>query len=181
VVEGAYAVVTIDSTGVTLSGKMESGGTLHVPLSRIRLASAGFTESKSARLYELRLWVDGLPRPLQLCPHGVANHGPYKATVHALAAAMAEQGTLQRMHTGVSRFPLRSSVKQLMASRGHCGVPRAGSGDRAAMTWWHYIVIPKSSDFIRHAEVTGGHHRKRSQAPAAPIGRMTVNTNNSRP
>lgn len=142
--EGAYAVVAIDSTGVTLSG--EKGGTLHVPLSRIRLARAGFTESKSARLYELRLWVDGLPRPLQLCPHGVANHGPYKATVHALAAAMAEQGTLQRMHTGVSRFDaLLGPVLMAIVVIAAFLVPVLVIEQPA---WWHYIVIPLVPTFI---------------------------------
>lgn len=136
--EGAFAVVSIDPAGITLQG--EKGGVLHVPLSRVRRARAGFTESKSARLYELHLWIEGEPRALVLCPHGVANHRSYRQTVVALATALEDEGAGSRVQTGVSAFEalLGPSLMALVVIAAFL-VPTLVIEHPE---WWHFIVIP---------------------------------------
>ena len=134
---GSYADVAVAPEGVTIKG--EERGFFHLPLARIARMRLGFNESRSGITYEVKIWIEGEREPMALQPLR-ESLAPYAAAMRVLAAALAQDGKLARVHTGVSKFG--ALIGPVLAGIALAGALFVAGFAMHPPKWWHFVVIP---------------------------------------
>jgi hypothetical protein len=100
-VRGKRAAVTLRAGRLAIVG--EEGGAIWIDLADITSIRVGYNESRSGKHFLTR--IVRLEKPAPLVLHPAARYDPnYRATIHALAAAVAEAGGIGRIERGSSAF-----------------------------------------------------------------------------